>query len=477
MRQGRSIFISGGGPSGLAAALLFHQLGWEEIVLAERRASPQDFEKNKAFNYQVNQLSQALLRRLGINDRLETFGVANQAFTATTVKADGTANTQQLGIIDPNRPINYWTTRRNLLTMLFEAVEERNDGRIKVLYSHAVRGVERPDNDGKCSVLVEGPGGEQRSFTPDLLLACDGLSSVIRRSAQADRDVPDGYFDMIVHPSPSAQLKYKVLNLPPVFTACGGDVPVDNHKLAYVFLSRHKDPRRACSLFAFPVANPEHPRSVNMIREQDHVLWTIEDAEELLVFLEDAFPQLAIRDLVPREEAEDYVRLEAGQFPEPQHARNIHARLGDTELLLVGDSAHAFPPDLGMGVNSALNDLEVLAQHLESGDALPTALERYAKAQQPEIEALVRLVQTVFPEQYATRKWALRRWMLGFAVRGALNKIMPGLFDKHAFILGQDATISFTELERRKLRTDRRVKNVGIALAAAVAAGLLALFV
>jgi len=100
----RSVFISGGGPRGLAAALLFHKLGWHEITVAERRTSPQDFEKNKAFTYQVSALGQALLKRLGIADRLDHFGVANTAFTATSIGPNGTVKTQDVPIIDANRP-------------------------------------------------------------------------------------------------------------------------------------------------------------------------------------------------------------------------------------------------------------------------------------------------------------------------------------------------------------------------------------
>jgi threonine dehydrogenase-like Zn-dependent dehydrogenase len=46
--------ICGGGPCGLVAAITLHQLGWQDIVLVERRPSHAAFERGKAFNYQID---------------------------------------------------------------------------------------------------------------------------------------------------------------------------------------------------------------------------------------------------------------------------------------------------------------------------------------------------------------------------------------------------------------------------------------
>ena len=72
---------------------------------------------------------------------------------------------------------------------------------------------------------------------------------------------------------------------------------------------------------------------------------------------------------------------------------------------MLGDAIHAFPPDLGQGVNSALEDVLVLVDALrykgalpsEGGDlsidALPEALEAYNTERAPAAEALAKLVQ------------------------------------------------------------------------------------
>lgn len=204
---------------------------------------------------------------------------------------------------------------------------------------------------------------------------------------------------------------------------------VDDHRMNYIIPSRHKDHRRACALFAFPVAEPDQPRSVNIIRKADHFIWTIDTAQELLAFLGDSFPQIDVRSIVTAEEAGDFVKLEPGSFPQPQYSRHLHACIGPPDrpvhCLLIGDAAHAFPPDLGMGVNSALEDLEVLACILSCQPQLGKALPAYEKAKLPDSAALTRLVQKTFPEQYNHRPVRMLIWILGFFTRRGLNRIAP----------------------------------------------------
>lgn len=469
----RSVFIGGGGPSGLAAALLFLQLGWEEIVLAEARTSPKDFEKNRAFNYLIDARGQKLLRRLGIRERMHGCGVENTDFTATTIHPDGKVSVATPPIIDPERPPAFWSTRAMLLTMLYDAIMERNDGRITLLYDHKVAGVS--EADGGARVHVAAPDGSEKTFKPDLILACDGLSSVLRKSVEALPAVPQGHFAMTKHPSISAELQYKVLNLPPQFEANDGALKITDNTMTYIIASSFKDARRACAMFSFPVT-PGHPRTVNLIREQDHVLWTFTKAEELIDYLVEAFPQVDMRGLISMEEAQGFVDMKPGRFPIAQYARNLNARLGTTDFLLIGDAGHAFPPDLGLGVNSALEDLHQLADYLLEEPDHGAAVSAYAKARQPESAALVRLVQTVFPEQYNTRPWAMRKWIAGFLARRVLHPIIPSVIDKPAFLLTQNPDLGFVEIERKKLKTDRNIARIGMGALALAGLSAIALF-
>ncbi|WP_417608347.1 FAD-dependent oxidoreductase [Parasphingorhabdus sp.] len=473
MGENRQILISGGGPSGLAAALLFHDMGWEDIVVVEPRSSPEDFEKNKAFNYLVDERGQRLFRKLGFRDLLYDHGVDTSSFAATIIAPDGKAKTVEPPIVAPDRPTAFWTTRRNLLTLLHARIKAADDGRIRLLYETRVQEIIE-DRNGSASVIAQDSAGNLQKFQPDVVLACDGMNSAVRQSLGSCQATPDGHFDMAKLDSISAGLHYKVLNLPATFTAADGDVAVADHRMSYIIPSRHKGRRKTCTLFAFPVADADQPRSVNLVRDADHILWTINSAEALLEYLEDAFPQLDMRSLVTEKEAADFVSLKPGIFPAPQYAQQLYAVLGPSSkpmhCMLIGDAAHAFPPDLGLGVNSAFEDLLILAKMLENHPALDQAFQQYEQQRKPESKALAKLVQTVFPEQYNHRPLRTIIWAIGFQVRKGLHKVVPWLVDKPAFWLTQDPDLSFVQILRIKQRTDIIVRGLAIITLAMVIA-------
>ncbi len=471
-KPNQQILICGGGPSGLAAALLFADLGWDDIIVVERRAGPDDFEPNKAFNYQIDPRGQQLLAKIGVVAMLERYGVANDDFKLGVVSPDGTLKKVEPPIINPLRGRCYWIRRANFQQMLFDAIKARQDSRIRLLYRHKFTGfVDHPDG-GVGATLLD-PEGATITLAPDLVLGCDGLSSQLRAALTARPDVPDGHFAMVEHPSLSAGLAYKVLTLPPGLSVHGaaGPTALDDHRMAYLLASPAKPRDAAVQLAAFPVSNNQEPRSANIIRPADHPIWTLKTAESLYTFLEKSFPQLDIRAVIGTDQAEAFVRIEPGRFPTPQYARHLHHSVGASamQVLLIGDAAHAFPPDLGLGVNSALEDLFCLAAHLETApERLESACAAFETERLPQSAALVRLVQTVFPEQYGHSPKRLKLWIFGFAVRKLLNRAAPSTFDKHAFLLVQEYWLSFDRIEAVKRRTDLRIRLLGAGLAAAL---------
>jgi 2-polyprenyl-6-methoxyphenol hydroxylase-like FAD-dependent oxidoreductase len=470
----RQILICGGGPAGLAAALLFADLGWDEIILVERRDGPADFEPNKAFNYQIDPRGQQLLSKIGVAPMLERYGVANDDFKLGIVGPDGSLKQREPPIINPLRGRCYWIRRASFQQMLFDAIASRGDPRIRLLYSHKFTGlVDLPD--GRVAASVVGPGGETLSLTPDLILGCDGLASQVRTAVTTRPDVPAGHFAMVEHPSRSSGLAYKVLALPPTLSvrSATGVTTLDDHRLAYLIASAPKPANEALQLAAFPVASNDEPRSANIIRKPDHRLWTLKTVDSLFAFLEKSLPQLDVRALISVEQAETFLGIDPGRFPIPQYARHLHHRLCSSgqQVLLIGDAAHAFPPDLGLGVNSALEDLFCLAGHLEATpDRLDAACAAHERQRLPQSAALVRLVQTVFPEQYGHLPWRLKGWIAGFALRKLLHRLAPRMFDKHAFLLVQEYWLSFDVIETMKQRTDRHIRWLGLTLAATLLA-------
>ena len=451
--------ICGGGPSGLAAAIMLHQQGWEDIILVERRKSHNAFERGKAFNYQLDGRGQNMLAHIGIDEqKVKEYGIANTKFTLNSFGPDGSEKSFTIPFILPGKKTAYWITRSALLDMLYLRLKQVNkDGRIKMMYDHQFVGLDVTDTEGVA--IIAGPDGKMHRFNPDLVLGCDGVNSQLRKSLANLPSVQPKDFEPVITPSPSSDLMYKVIRLPREMSVSGKPAVVSDHKKSYVFTSTYKEFHRKLSLFSLPVARPDEPRSANIILPKSHDFWKIDSAAELTKFLKIGFPQLDIDDVFPPDEVNDFLDLTPGKFPDPQYSpkvlAQIHAENSLSYCVLLGDAAHGFPPDLGLGVNSALEDVRVLGEHMEmSGGDIASATAQYEKARLPDSRALVRMVKTIFPYQYNQVPWRLKLSLVKFFTQIGISKLSFGLVDQPGFRLTQDHRPSFSELEKRIARVD-----------------------
>ena len=244
-------------------------------------------------------------------------------------------------------------------------------------------------------------------------------------------------------------------------------------------------------------------------------IWQIKAADELLAFLGESFPQIDdISALVSTEEAEAFVSSAPGAFPAPQFVRTLATEVGGTGFAILGDAAHAFHPDVGQGVNSALEDVCVLTDALKAGGALTAlpssgrkrlsdaerrcrpsfsakwgdsaraaalsdGLKRYQAERAPAAEALARIVRVGFPYQYDQSVWRAKLFMLGLGLRLLLSKSLGKLplLSGHLFTqpvaFGVLAGEPYTEIWRRAQRTTAVLWTAAAVLLGAVARRLL----
>lgn len=461
----RNVLIVGGGPAGLAAALMLAKRGWTKITVLEKRVAADYYEPDKSFNYLIDGRGQKFTNLLELTEQLSTVGVSNTEFHLTRIQPNGNRKTIKLPLLDPKRGSTYWVSRRAFVQLLYQEIKQNWSNHITVVFNTECIAINKVIKNGleTLKVMVEGENSSlQQRLEPSLLIGCDGIQSLVRSTLNTwERS---GKFEMEKFPSPSSGLRYKVLSLPPNFPldAEGKEHAVST--MSYAIRGKFRERRRSLSMGLLPIKDPEAPRTANLITRPDHQLWQLKTGEEILNFLEHAFPQLPLHQIVSPEEADRFANSSGGSFPIPQSCSGLHyllsypAELSETTaigVLLLGDAVHCFPPDIGQGVNSALEDVFVLNQVLaENEDNLARSLPRYEAVRSPDVDAVVRLAQVAAPWQYnqaPLRGWL---WAIAFALRLGLSKFLP-FISPPAFFLIQNHQLSYQEIWLRNQRTTR----------------------
>ena len=94
--------------------------------------------------------------------------------------------------------------------------------------------------------------------------------------------------------------------------------------------------------------------------QDDEEVNNIANADEARTFLQQNFPH--IFPMMPQSEIEHFASRPPGKLPSFKYAGpQLHV---GSQVVLLGDVIHTVKPYFGMGVNSALNDVQVLLEKL-----------------------------------------------------------------------------------------------------------------
>ncbi|WP_414621869.1 FAD-dependent oxidoreductase [Calothrix sp. CCY 0018] len=457
----QQVLIVGGGPAGFATALMLAKRGWTNITVLEKRPTADYYEPDKSFNYLIDGRGQKFTDYIGITEQLPKNGVASTDFYLTKITPDGNRKTLKLPIINPDRKPAYWITRKTFVNLLYQEIEKNWHDSITVIFNAKCVEINKTINGEskleEIKAIAEIENGEKIKFQPFLLVGCDGINSIVRNTLKKWEKPSSSKFEMNYFPSPSSGLRYKILTLPPKFPLDEKGEELTKSEMAYAVRSAFKDRKNSISLGLLPVKDPDEVRSANIITKPNHNIWELKSGEEMHDFLTKSFPQLSINKIVSSQEAERFALTEGGTFPIPQYCDGFYSKLnGESFIVLLGDAIHSFPPDLGQGVNSALEDVCTLNDALQqSNNNLVEALPLYESSRLPDTKALIRLMQVGYPWQYNQAPIRQKLWNINFLVRLSLSKILPFLITPPAFFLIQNHQLSYQETLTKAERTTR----------------------
>ncbi|HEY2051627.1 MAG TPA: FAD-dependent monooxygenase [Caulobacteraceae bacterium] len=372
--EGLNVAVAGGGPAGLAAALLLRSIGCR-VILFERFETPRPLGSG----LMIQPTGLAVLDRLGLADRLrERASVIDRLF-GKAAGSDRTVLDVRYKSIGPVR--GFGVHRATLFQLLFDAAK--------------AAGVEiRTGRTITCEVADD---GRRLTFA-------DGLN--------------EGPYDLLVdalgHASPLAPPNGRVLPFGALWASL--DWPAAAGFDAGALEQRYR--RASAMVGVMPIGRPPgaaRPQAAFFwsLRADQYEAWRAAGLAPWKAEVLDFWPATApLLDQVLEPEQLTFARYAHRTLPRPVASRLVH----------IGDAWRSSSPQLGQGANIALLDAYALALALRREAYVETALRLFTRLRRRHAH-LYQLMSAAFTPVYQSDSRLLP--VLRDRLAGPLSKIWP----------------------------------------------------
>lgn len=381
-----------------------------------------------------------------------------------------------VGLVAPFAPLTDEDVSRERRVAV--PVDDDDDSREEsVAFSSEATSAMATDADGRAVLtLRNNVTGAEEVVRPDLVIGADGARSVVRSAlgGALGYKAPEEFSRL--YPSPAADVAYRTLALKASpLLAFDGSLSAQPGMM-YVCKGRSFNMGMLCV-----GSDPSLPRIGTVTQPVSSPLWQLSTVDEYWTAFEENFPTLPLREMVAEGAMEAFAAGLTVAFPTPLMPEALGGGVGTTGVVLTGDAAHTFPPDLGQGVNAALEDVGVLVDLLDEGGSAGAAAVAgtspvtlavaYHASRRDDVAALIRMMQVGAPYQYGQDKLRRAAWGLGVVARVRLANVAPALCAPPVFT-AVNTTVPYSEIWRQEKATKRRLLGGVLAVAATVAAVL-----
>jgi len=463
--------VCGGGPAGLLSAIMLARTFNYKVKVYERLPpppSPTDesvwSDIAKFYLIGLGERGKAALQEFGVWDDVEA------CCTSVPGRMDWSPDAgPEEGVerIFTDRPVMTQVLPRDkLVGVLHQHIMQKYQGKVYLEYKKEVTPIDFDNKDSSsvkigvsnCATdfLRDTPSnvGMQnlsedalcdadsiKVITTKLLVAADGTQRTIANEMEkADKEKRDSMtlFDKLRY-GPSFRVKRYVDDNQRVYKTIPMKVP-SKWRNDLNYSARSKDGR---ILFdSLPADADGNQCAVLLLKRDDELSQENSDPKKLRQVFDEVLPQFST--LLDEEIIENVAKKPPSSLPS---FRYVAPRLnqGDRTVIL-GDAIHTVKPYFGLGANSALEDVQVLKQAIESTNSMREATHLFSKQRADESKALVEISR----ELDRPGLLGVFTFIVPLVVDSIFNKLAPKIFSPNTISMLQKSENTFRGIRRRK---------------------------